>query len=169
MSNSSLPPGHQPRRILVVDDNEEIHKDFRKVLCPRHSEAGRIAAEADLFGPPPSGEVEAPPFVVHSALQGRDGADMVANALQSKEPYAVAFIDMRMPPGWDGLETILHIVGIDANIEIVICSAYSDYSRSELIQRVARPALQFLPKPFRSAEVLHLAWTLSHRWLTRRT
>jgi CheY-like chemotaxis protein len=182
------------RRILVIDDNPAIHADFRKILCPASSQGGNLEAlAASLFGaspssarvpaeatpPPPSGTrppntqraestVEsATQFRVDYASQGRDGFDAVRRMLKSKTPYALAFIDMRMPPGWDGIETSAHIWEVDPAIQIVICSAYSDYSWHEVVRRLNRPALRLLQKPFDTKDVLDLAWKLTSKWLSQ--
>jgi CheY-like chemotaxis protein len=196
MPSSLKAPANPPRarRILVVDDNPSIHADFRKILCPASSQGRNLEAlEASLFGaspsstrapgvptpPPPSGT--RPPnagpaqstvgsttqFSVDYASQGRDGFDAVRRMLKSKTPYALAFIDMRMPPGWDGIETSAHIWEVDPAIQIVICSAYSDYSWHEVVRRLNRPALRLLQKPFDTKDVLDLAWKLTNKWLSQ--
>src|SRR5678815_957283 len=102
--NATEPPFN--RRILVVDDNPAIHDDFRKILTADDTAVTAIDKEAEaLLGerrPAPSGlRIE-----VDSAFQGEEALARVEQALQAKAPYAMAFVDMRMPPGWDGLETI---------------------------------------------------------------
>jgi len=89
--------------------------------------------------------------------------------MKAKTPYALAFVDMRMPPGWDGIETAVHIWEEDPAIQIVICSAYSDYSWNEVVRRVNRPGLRLLHKPFDAKDVLDLAWTMTTKWLNRMT
>lgn len=169
-SNSLRPtqPRGYERRVLVVDDNEQIHEDFRKVLCPREDNAALSAVEDSLFGPTEQLDDRTPIFAVDSASQGQRGAEMVKWATQAGRPYAVVFVDMLMPPGWDGIETLICMLKHDPHIETVICSAYSDYSWQEVIKRVSRPNVCLLPKPFTSGAVIDLAWTLSTRWLSRR-
>ena len=58
--------------------------------------------------------------------------------LEQGRPFALAFIDMRMPPGWDGLETIEHLWTVDPDVQVVICTAYSDYSWSDMLTRLGR-------------------------------
>lgn len=155
------------RRILVVDDNPAVHEDFRKILCPAEPNHALAALEDKLFADAGARPEPDLPFRVDTALQGRDAHALVVRALRMHEPYALAFVDMRMPPGWDGIETIQHIRKDDPAIELVICSAYSEYSWMEVKGRLGLPTLQFLPKPFHSRDVLALAWSLSTRWVQR--
>lgn len=171
---SSDPPSSrdlgEARRILVVDDNPTIHHDFQRLLGtkPRSSTVSDI--ETALFGSesrPPASTVSPGHFDVESAMHGQAALSMVTRRLRGGQPYALAFVDMRMP-GWDGVETIVRILSEDPAIEIVICSAYSDYSWHEVIRRVNRPGLRLLKKPFESREVLELAWSLTGKWLRAR-
>ena len=115
------------RRLLVVDDNEAIHGDFRKILGGVSSPSSLAASEAALFGEAPvtSGPE---PFELDSAFQGEEALERVKRATAEGRPYAVAFVDVRMPPGWDGVETTTHLWAHDPDIQVVICTAYSDYS-----------------------------------------
>ena len=89
---------------------------------------------------------------------------MVNRAARSKRPYALVFADMRMPPGWDGVETIERILQVTPRVELCICSAYSDYSWHEVIRRVGRPSLRLLRKPFDTYELLSVASELTEKW-----
>ena len=89
---------------------------------------------------------------------------MVLRANRNKRPYAVVFVDMRMPPGWDGVETIERILQVMPRVELCICSAYSDYSWHEVIRRVGRPSLRMLRKPFDTYELLTVASELTEKW-----
>ena len=114
------------RRILLIDDNHAIQADFRRILTQPDGNAPLREARASLFDddalPPPPER-----FEVDCADQGQTGLAMVREALQRNQPYAVAFVDMRMPPGWDGGETIEHIWRVDPDVQIVICTAYADH------------------------------------------
>jgi signal transduction histidine kinase len=160
MSLSSQTPN---RRILVVDDNESIHQDFRKILAGGgHTEAALAAAEAALFG---EVEFKREAFDVDFALQGRDALGLVERARGEKRPYAMAFVDMRMPPGWDGVETIEHLWQEDPDLQVVICTAYSDCSWDEITQRLTLgDRLLFLKKPFDNIEVYQMASALTAKW-----
>ena len=99
------------------------------------------------------------------ASQGREGFGLAQNAYQRGNPYAVAFVDMRMPPGWDGLETIEHLWYADPELQIVICSAYSDHPWEDVSRRIGdTDKLLILMKPFNSIEVVQLANSLTKKW-----
>src|SRR5580692_3839302 len=93
------------RRILIIDDSRDIHDDFRKVLGGLDSAASLAAAELALLGESLPTNMN-PGFEVESAMQGQEGVVRVQQAIDEGRPFAMAFVDMRMPPGWDGLETI---------------------------------------------------------------
>ena len=157
-------------RILIVDDNHMIHEDIRKILAPETQDDELSALEADLFGSS-APAVERFDFQIDSAMQGQEGLAMVEKATAAGKPYALAFVDLRMPPGWDGVETIGHLWRVDPDIQIVICTAYSDYTWAETIERLGRrDNLLILKKPFDVTEVEQLAHALTERWeLVRRT
>src|SRR5437667_12090336 len=111
-------------RVLVIDDNPAIHADYRKILTSE-GHAQQSAAEAGLFGAPPT-DVARPVFDVDSALQGRDGVELARAALAQGRPYSVAFVDMRMPPGWAGLESFDDEAKVDPDVPASIMSAYTD-------------------------------------------
>ena len=157
------------QRILIVDDNPTIHADFRKILSPADSGHAAVnALEAALFEeaqPAPA----ALSFELDSAFQGQEGLAMVQQALAAHRPYALAFVDVRMPPGWDGVETIGHIWKCCPEIQIVVCTAYSDYSWEEMIRQLGHsPNLVVLQKPFDNIEVLQLAHALTGKWRLNR-
>lgn len=156
------------RRILVIDDNAAIHDDFRKILCLRPGKRAALeASEAEIFD-----VVRAPvathSFQIDSAFQGQEGLKRVQESLAAGQPYALAFMDVRMPPGWDGIETTARIWEIDPDIQIVICTAYSDYSWDEMIARLGiSDRLVILKKPFDNVEVAQLAHALTEKWRLR--
>jgi PAS domain S-box-containing protein len=77
----------------------------------------------------------------------------------------MAFVDVRMPPGWDGIETIAKIWDVYPDLQIVICTAYSDYSWDDMIAKVGQSdRLLILKKPFDNVEVLQLANALTEKW-----
>jgi diguanylate cyclase len=161
------------RRILVIDDNDAIHNDFRKTLDGDRPLSAKLAsAKAALFGeaPPEPGGQDVPRFELESALQGQDGLQKVETALKEGRPFNVAFVDMRMPPGWDGVQTIQHLWQADPNLEVVICTAYSDYSWEEISEELGlTDKLLILKKPFDPVEVSQLAATLSEKWKLKRS
>ncbi len=88
-------------------------------------------------------------FEVDSAFQGKEGLQKVQAALAEGDPYALAFVDMRMPPGWDGIETIGHLWEADPQLQVVICTAYSDYSWNDMHRHLGNSdSLLILKKPF---------------------
>jgi CheY-like chemotaxis protein len=111
------------RRILLIDDNESIHQDFRKILNPvMPGKATLASAAAEIFGQTGSKDREEE-FEIDSAFQGQEGLEKVQKSLAEKRPYALAFVDLRMPPGWDGIETIRRIWSEYADLQVVICTA----------------------------------------------
>lgn len=152
------------QRILVIDDNRAIHDDFRKILSAPQESNGLDSLEESLFGSkaPPSGRQD---FHIDSAFQGEEGFELAKRAVEKGEPYALAFIDMRMPPGWDGLQTIARIWEVDADIQIVICSAYSDHSWDQILKTLgASDRLLILKKPFDTVEVCQVACAMTQKW-----
>jgi PAS domain S-box-containing protein len=154
----------QNRRILLVDDMATIHGDFRKILVPDATGQPDLAAvEAELFGVVDT--TARPAFEVDSAYQGQEALAMVQAALREGRPYAMAFVDMRMPPGWDGVETIEHLWKVDEQLQVVICTAYSDHSWESVLARLdMRDRLLILKKPFDAIEVSQLATALTAKW-----
>ena len=153
------------RRILIIDDNRAIHDDFRKVLggCDELRKKTN-AVEDSIFGRADT-KVIGEPFQLDSAYQGREGMEQVRQACAADRPYALAFIDVRMPPGWDGIETTAQIWELDADIQVVICTAFSDYSWNSLTEKLGRSdRLLILKKPFDKVEVVQLAEALVHKW-----
>ena len=155
-------------RILVIDDNPAIHEDFRKILC-RDRTMGSIleAQEAELFGTSvPLGDQSE--FEIDSAFQGEAGLARVYHAIQEGRPYELAFVDVRMPPGWDGIQVTPKLWVADPYLPVVICTAYSDYSWEEMFARIGTSDRTFiLKKPFDREEVLQLAHTLTARRRSR--
>jgi PAS domain S-box-containing protein len=153
------------RRILIVDDNSSIHADFREILCPDQTSSAAVdSLEAALFGNQPA-QVEKTGFELSSAFQGQQALEMVKKSLEENKPYALAFVDVRMPPGWDGIETIAKIWEVNPELQIVVCTAYSDYSWQDMRNKVGHPDnLVILKKPFDNVEVQQLAHALTKKW-----
>jgi two-component system NtrC family sensor kinase len=157
-------------RILIVDDNRAIHDDFRKIFAPPDATASTLdALEAALLDRPAAAADPIVAFELISAFQGQEALDHVAAAIAAGRPFALAFVDMRMPPGWDGLETIERLWQADPDLQVVICSAYSDHSWSDLRARLgARESLLILKKPFDTLEVVQCAHALTTKWTLAR-
>ena len=162
-----LEPGTTPnRRVLIIDDNPSIHEDFRKVLgSSPNAKLDELADdEAALFGCEPlkSAGVQ---FELTSAFQGKEGLETVRAAALAGEPFAMAFVDVRMPPGWDGIETISRIWKEFPELQVVVCTAYSDYSWDDMSRTLGESdSVLILKKPFDSVEVLQMAHALSKKW-----
>lgn len=152
------------RRILLIDDMPSIHEDFRKILTPTLAHSAELdEMEAALFGTP--ARPQRPNFELDSAYGGEEGLAKLNLALQEQSPYALAFVDMRMPDGWDGAQTIEQLWLQDPQLQVVVCTAYSDYSWDELLDRLhAHDRLLILKKPFDNIEVQQMANTLLTKW-----
>ncbi len=151
-------------RILVIDDNRAIHDDFRKILITPSLPNDLDEDEAALFGETKA-KFELPEFEIDSAYQGQEGLDLIEKSLLEDRPYALAFVDVRMPPGWDGVETTCKIWEMYSDLQVVICTAYSDYSWEEMLKTLGySDRLVILKKPFDNIEVLQLAISMTEKW-----
>jgi diguanylate cyclase len=152
-------------KILIIDDNSSIHADFRKILCRNGTPGNGIEdLEMSLFGAASINKANTN-FTIDCASQGQEGLELVQKAESQGEPYALAFVDGRMPPGWDGVETIQNLWKASPELQVVLCTAYADYSWQE-IRRVLgeTESMLILKKPFDNMEVLQLAHTLTRKW-----
>lgn len=159
-------------KMLIIDDNPEIFNDFKKILTLSHKTSSNKenldSITSQLFG----GSVDSgaksydyPKFEIDYANQGLDGVSMIETAFKSKQPYILAFVDIKMPPGIDGIETIKRIWNIDPDIQIVICTAFSDYSWEETVQNLgAKDNLLIIKKPFDTTSVRQMTCALSKKW-----
>jgi len=154
-------PSH---RILIVDDNTAIHKDFCKILMKPSTNKDLSDMEALLFGSK-SQTITSDTFEIDCATQGREALSLLKKAQSEGRPYSLAFVDGRMPPGWDGVETISHLWKESPDLQVVLCSAYADYSWQD-IRRVLGESdnLLILKKPFDNVEVLQMAHALTRKW-----
>jgi two-component system, sensor histidine kinase and response regulator len=168
-TRSPLLPAGNPvvdknRRVLIIDDSRAIHDDFRKILASQSRSNDMSSAEADLFGVPATVGASVS-FELDSAYQGEEAVEMIKRALAAGRPYAMAFMDVRMPPGWDGIETTEKAWQVDPDLQVVICTAYSDYSWGEMIAKLGQSdRLVILKKPFDNVEALQLAAALTEKW-----
>jgi len=152
-------------RILVIDDNPNIHEDFKTILLKEHANAELDSLRAGIVGGSSPEQVHSNKYKLDFASQGKQGHEKIKQALSENHPYELAFVDMCMPPGWDGLETIEHIWKTDPNIQIVICTAFSDHSWEDITRRLGKSQnLLILKKPFDSIEVAQLATALTEKW-----
>ncbi|MEO2144385.1 MAG: response regulator [bacterium] len=153
-------------RILVVDDDSSIHEAFTKILASDHgSHESLDAARAAFMGVPDkqpkrgSDKCE----LLH-AHQGEEAVQAVKQAVAAGTPIDLAFVDVRMPPGMNGVETVRHIWQVAPMTEIVLCTAWSDYSHEETLQALGQNhRLLILKKPFESIEVRQMALALHEK------
>ncbi len=158
-------------RVLVVDDNAAIHEDIRKILATEPDTSARIRdLEAELFEGHAARDVFADvQFDIHAAYQGQEALELVRQAVAEGRPYSLAFVDVRMPPGWDGIETIERLWQEDAHIQTVIISAYSEYTVAEIAGRLgATDRLLIIKKPFDNVEIQMMAHTLTRKYSLER-
>jgi CheY-like chemotaxis protein len=166
----ALLDGNRNNRVLVVDDNEAIHQDFDKILkSAKFAGAAQLDELASSLFDEEKPTSPYPNFQLTHALEGHQALELVLASLKTATPYALAFVDVRMPSGWNGLETVEKIWEHDHEIEVVLCTAYSDFSWEEISGRLTHPErLLVLRKPFDPLEVRQLADGLTAKWCLRR-
>ena len=157
------------RRILIIDDNKDIHVDFQKVFGGLSNSAHESLddLESDLFGAEPVDQNCRSPLMgvrLDSAFQGEEGAQMALQAARSSDPYLMVFVDVRMPPGIDGIQTVKKIWAEAPQLPCVICTAFSDYNWEDISQHLNSSGnLYILKKPFDPIEVLQLAQAIAEK------
>lgn len=153
-------------RIIIIDDNSGIHQDFTKILIKESQENKFNALDKLIFNEVPNTKSsKLPSFQIANAYQGQEGLLLIEQGLKEQKPFALAFVDLQMPPGWDGIETIQRIWEIDPYIQIVICTAYSDYTWEETVEKLGiNDNLLILKKPFDPIAVRQLACALTKKW-----
>ncbi len=153
-------------RILIIDDQQSIHDAFRTILEKLSVNNDTLDSfEAALFDEPIETKPRDSDFGLDYAHQGEQGFEKVRTSVIKDCPFALAFVDMRMPPGWDGLQTIEELWKVDPELQVVICTAFSDYKWDEVLQRLGRSdKLLFLKKPFTNEEVYQLAVAMTEKW-----
>ena len=154
-------------RILTIDDNVSIHQDYKKVLLPKDSDDGLAEAESALFGDEAPTGAQAKKFLyeIDSAYQGEEGFNLVRKSIEEGREYSVALVDVRMPPGWDGIETAKRIWEINPELPIVLCTAYSDYGWEQISAELPlTDQLLILKKPFEPLELRQIVASQVSRW-----
>jgi CheY-like chemotaxis protein len=154
-------------RILAVDDDAGLLDDYRRILNPGtgpRDESLFAQLESDLIGAA-VGHKRFPEIDVATATQGHAAVDAVRAALDEGRPFAVAFIDLYLARGLDGLRAAEQIRALDSDIHIVLVSAKAELHPVEMSERVP-PADQlfFVNKPFHAAEIQQLVLALAARW-----
>jgi diguanylate cyclase (GGDEF)-like protein len=152
-------------RVLIVDDEPAMHDSYRQAFGRPEDDGALSAMAADLFGDAPMEDAAAPELELVHVVQGLEAVAAVEAALREDDPFAVAFLDIRMPPGIDGKETAARIRALDRDINLVIVTGFSDFAPAEIF-RAAGPAdkIFYIAKPFDAVEVVQTANALAHRW-----
>lgn len=152
-------------RVLVVDDNQAIHDDLRRILCPVIYASGDLnRIEEALFGSAPR-ILDQPNIRVSVASNGSEATEMVSQSVGQQDRFSVVFMDVRMGQGLDGIATTERLWEIDRDLQVVLCSAYLDYTWFELQQRLGRrDNLLFLKKPFENLEASQITYALAEKW-----
>lgn len=154
------------RNLLIIDDNERIHDDFKKIFATSEGNDELDALDSEMFGTdsnasPSHKKLE---YQLQFASQGKNGFEILKNSYESDILFGAAFVDMRMPPGWDGVETIENLWKVDPDLQVVICTAFSDLTWSEIVDRLGiTDQLLILKKPFDEIEVIQIAASLSEK------
>lgn len=159
-SRATLPPRGGPLRILVVDDDRSIHDGIRQALAesPRTPSA-LLDLEALLFDEPrePVSDDDAlPTCEIHSAYQGQEAATRLGDDLEHGRRFDLVIMDMRMPPGWDGVQTVEELWKHDESLPVVFCTAYSDYRIEQIAERLKQRQVPVLSKPFHTQQLKEL-------------
>ena len=157
-------------RVLIVDDEPAMRDTYRQILLGSRNHAVNAAKSklrAKLFAAAPAPPVQAaePTFELTNCGEALSAVEAVRLSLKEGRPYTCVFLDMRMPPGHDGAWAAEHIRALDNEIEIIVCSAFSDIEPAALALR-AGPAdkIFYLQKPFHPHEVLQAARSLGQKW-----
>jgi CheY-like chemotaxis protein len=160
-------PSSNDLRLLIVDDEEALHEDYTKCLAPSGRRTDRYqAARDELFGPPSAAAAPAGvSFRLSHAYAGAAALKLVEAAVVASDRFSVAFVDMRMPPGWDGVETIRRLWAVDSAVQVVLCTAFSDFTWDNVLAGVGKSdGLHLLRKPFGAEQVRRFAEVLSKKW-----
>jgi CheY-like chemotaxis protein len=145
-------------RVLVIDDDRDTHELLRRMLIKSNPTGDEHVSSYSQM----------PCFEVDSAYQGEEGLGLVGKSLQQNRPYSLAFVDVRMPPGWDGIETIRKIWEKYRDLQVVICTAYSDYSWGDMVENLGHlDRIVILNKPFEKIEIVQLAVSLTAKWQSK--
>lgn len=160
-------------RVLVVDDDRGLHDDYDRCLAGAEVGGAELQrAREALFGSVDASTPSRGPEVfrlVH-AYAGMPALELVQQSIDDGDRYSVAFVDMRMPPGWNGVETIRRIWQVDPAMQVVLCTAFSDFTWTKVLSGVGRSeGLHLLRKPFAPAQVRRFAEVLSKKWSLMRS
>ena len=150
-------------RVLIVDDQEEIHNDFAEMLASGLTKRATDELAAAFIAQ--SDKPVLPQFELSHATSGEEACKMVKAAQESNRPFALAYVDVRMPPGADGIETVHQIRQFEQDIEIVIMTAYSDKTLPEIVNDMELlHKLLYIRKPFSREEIQQITLSLVGKW-----
>ncbi len=157
------------RRVLICDDTPSIHDDFRKILSLPSQEVQSLSSVLSSLKrrgksseEPAAGVIR---YDLSHASQGQEALGLVEQGREEQRPFALAYVDVRMPPGWDGIETIQRMWDVDPYLEVVICTAYSDYSWEGILEQLGTSdRLQFLRKPVDFVSIKQMTLSLTTKW-----
>lgn len=145
-------------RVLVADDDHEVLEAYKRALAAPSTSARTLRQALRISAP----ENEGVEFSVVTAHQGEAAFHLFKEAKENGEDFDVVFLDMRMPPGWDGLRTAEAIREIDSDVFVIFVSAYTDRTMDELRPRLGNN-LMMLRKPFSRQDISQCAYALSHQ------
>jgi diguanylate cyclase (GGDEF)-like protein len=162
-----------PIRVLVADDEAEVRNAYRQILSETdmssetavfHNLRERLFSKSipDPMAKTPSSDTTFAPYFCEGA---EAAVAAVREALAADDPFAVVFLDMRMPPGPDGVWAAARIRELDPAVEIVLCTAYSDVDPREIGGMVPpEEKLSYLQKPFHPHEIRQMTISLASKW-----
>ena len=145
-------------RVLIVDDSKPIHDDIKSILIDTEEKNEKVAElEKALFNIEEVDDEIKFDFNINDAFTGEEAVEMVKKSEDEGYPYELIFMDVRMEPGIDGVEALDRVWKINRDIKVIICTAYSDYSVSDIKAKIGSvEGLEFLPKPFTTEELVDL-------------
>ena len=150
-------------RVLIADDQEEIHNDFEEMLAP--ISAKRATDDLACAFVSETDTAFLPQFELFHATSGEEACEMVKTGKERNAPFAMAYVDVRMPPGTDGIETVRRIREFEQDIEIVIMTAYSDKTLPEIVNDMQLlHKLLYIRKPFSREEIQQITLALVGKW-----
>ncbi len=155
----------QNRKVLLADDEPMILEELLKILTPTQDNTELNELQGRLFGKSGSKSKSSVSYDVCCCRQGDEAVRRVEEAIKQNSPFAVAFLDVRMPPGPDGVATAEQIRKLDPNIQIVIMTGYSDFDVREIAKRIPpEDKLLYLQKPVHAQEITQFALALTAKW-----
>src|SRR5882672_1921740 len=154
-------------RVLVADDERSVLEAYRTVFGEIDASSSRdqlADLEGELFNAPAPSE-SIPHFTPVLCRRGEEAIDTIMSARQDRIEFPVAFLDVRMPPGIDGIETAVRIRRLDPSINIVMVTAYADTHPRKIAERVQPfDKLFYINKPFQATEIQQFALALTEKW-----